>query len=149
MEEDQVVWQVLEKEQRDENRFLTIVFSALLDGNQKHLTSNLSRLHFDYTIPTNPMTYEAGLLRESIYLEQIRLPIFKGMRVVFTRNVRPDIDYVNGVDGIVQSWCSRSMPTRVQTSTGRLVAVWPYIPVNLDNLGFCPIRAGYAATTLK
>ena len=33
-----------------------------------------------------------------------QLPLFKGMRVVFTRNVRKDIDYVNGMDATVVAY---------------------------------------------
>ena len=103
----------------------------------------------DGDVETNPVNYERGQLKEPIFLELIQLPIFKGMRVVFTRNVRPDVDYVNGMDGIVDSWCSRSRAIRVRTSTGRLIAVWPYTDTTLNNIVYYQIRAGYAATTLK
>ena len=63
--------------------------------------------------------------------------------------LRRDIDFVNGMGGIVETWDSRVQVVRESTDTGNLVPVWPHTDVNMGNATYYPLRAGYAATTLN
>lgn len=66
---------------------------------------------------SNPENYdEAGKLLTDVFaLKPAQLPLFKGMRVVFTRNVRKDIDYVNGVDATVVAYHKKTKAVEVLT----------------------------------
>ena len=60
-------------------------------------------------VESNPQNYDAdGILKECHFLEPVTLPIYVGMKVALTRNVRPDIDYINGMTGTVVSYCSHT-----------------------------------------
>ena len=54
----------------------------------------------DGYIESNPENYKDGSLKPCD--QSIQLPIYNGMRVCFTRNVGRDIDFVNGMGGIVE-----------------------------------------------
>ena len=103
----------------------------------------------DGDIESNPKNYEDGSLKPYDQLVSIQLPIYNGMRVCFTKNVRRDIDFVNGMGCTVETLDSRVQAVRARTDTGRLEPVWPYTDVNMGNATYYPLRAGYAATTLK
>ena len=103
----------------------------------------------DGDVETNPDNHEDGQLKPCDQLLPIPLQIFVGMRVFLTRNVRKNIDFVNAMDRVVHSWKSESKAVRTRISTGRLIAVWPYTDVSVNNLVYYQLRAGYACTTLK
>ena len=58
-------------------------------------------------------------------------------------------DYINGMQGTVEAFDRRAQALLVLTQTGHRVAVRPHTDVNLGNVAYCPIRAGYASTVLK
>ena len=106
-------------------------------------------------VESNPANYQDGKLKADFeegdftQLRSIELPIYKGMRVVFTRNVRKDIDYVSGMDGHVVEVHAESKAVEVLTSTGHRVMAWPWSDVELGGMVYHPLKAGYADTILK
>ncbi|CAE7464754.1 unnamed protein product, partial [Symbiodinium sp. CCMP2456] len=70
-------------------------------------------------------------------------------RVCFTRNVRKDMDYVNGMDAEVVGYHAHSKAIEVMTVTGHRVMVWPWSDPDLQGLTFYPLKAGYADTIMK
>ena len=78
------------------------------------------------------------------------LPIFMGMHVVTTRNLNKEIDYVNGMPGVVTG--THKTGIRVTTKTGYPIVVYPYTDDSWgrDNrVVYFPIRPGYATTLMK
>ena len=102
-------------------------------------------------VGSNPENYddEGKLLQDVSALKPAQLPLFKGMRVVFTRNVRKDIDYVNGMDGTVVAYRKKTKAVEVLTQTKFRVMVWPWTDVERGNTTYYPLKAGYADTILK
>ena len=101
-------------------------------------------------VESNSKNYQDGaLLQDLSALEPLPLPIFRGMRVVFTRNVRKDVDFVNGMDGQVVAYNARSKAVEVVTTTQHRVVVWPWTDPDLGNLTYYPLKAGYADTIVK
>ncbi|CAK8987418.1 unnamed protein product, partial [Durusdinium trenchii] len=104
----------------------------------------------DGDVASNPENYHEGALLEDLRaLRPLRLPIFKGMRAVFTRNVRKDVDFVNGMDCVVQGSVGRTKAVEVLTATNHRVMVWPWTEPELGNLSYYPLKAGYADTIIK
>ena len=102
-------------------------------------------------VDSNPENYdeEGKLLQDASALKPAQLPLFKGMRVVFTRNVRKDMDYVNGMDGTVVAYHKKTKAVEVLTQTNFRVMVWPWTDVERGNTTYYPLKAGYADTILK
>lgn len=102
-------------------------------------------------VDANPDNYgtDGQLLADPAALKPLKLQIFKGMKVVFTRNVRKDIDYVNGMDATVVAYHRNSKAIEVLTKTSFRVMVWPWTDVERGNLTYYPLKAGYADTILK
>ncbi|CAE7203417.1 pif1, partial [Symbiodinium pilosum] len=101
-------------------------------------------------VDSNPDNYEDGqLLEDASALQSLQLPIYRGMRLVFTRNVRKDLDYVNGMDGKVLSFDPSTQALEVLTATGFRVMVWPWTDVERGDLTYYPIKAGYADKIMK
>ncbi|MCR9258076.1 MAG: AAA family ATPase, partial [Alphaproteobacteria bacterium] len=48
-------------------------------------------------VDSNPANYERGALRAIVDLQPSQLPIYRGARLFLTKNVRKDVDYVNGM----------------------------------------------------
>jgi hypothetical protein len=103
----------------------------------------------DADMESDPKNYEHGKLKDGRELAPSQLPIYIGMRVYLTRNVRKDIDFVNGMSATVQSFNQQSKELRVLTQTGFHVSVFPWTDTEHGNLVYYPIRAGYASTILK
>ena len=104
----------------------------------------------DGDVASNPENYDDGALLEDLRaLRPLRLPIFKGMRAIFTHNVRKDVDFVNGMDCVVQGYEGRTKAVEVLTATGHRVMVWPWTDPELGNLSYYPLKAGYADTIIK
>ncbi|CAK0798079.1 unnamed protein product, partial [Prorocentrum cordatum] len=76
----------------------------------------------------------------------MRLPIFEGMRVGFTANIRPEIDFVNGIEGHVIMMDHTGV--LVKTTTGHMVKVPPYTNPEWRNV-YYPLRLAYATTLMK
>ena len=101
-------------------------------------------------VESNPANYdESGSLVEPSLRQPTELPIFTGAKVCFTRNVRKDVDYVNGMDAKVLAYHPHSQAVEVLTDTGHRVMVWPWSDVEADGLTYYPLKGGYADTLLK
>ena len=101
-------------------------------------------------IEANPENYEDGkLFADEWKLQPLELKIYKGMKVVLTRNIRKDIDYVNGMDATVESYHARNNAVEVFTATGYRVMVWPWTDVDRGHKTYYPLRPGYADTIIK
>ncbi|CAE7185160.1 pif1, partial [Symbiodinium pilosum] len=99
---------------------------------------------------SNPQNYTDGQLFEDVQrLKPLRLPIFHGMRVVFTRNVRKDIDYVNGMEGSVLSFDACSQAVEVLTETKFRVNLRPRSDMDLGGFTCYPLKGGYSDTVIK
>eukprot|EP00975_Prorocentrum_lima_P028705 6029339-Prorocentrum_lima.AAC.1 len=61
-----------------------------------------------------------------------------------TKNIRKDVDFVNGMKATVDTYehCTRSL--RVTTTTGQKVAIWPWCDADHGYHVYYPVRAGYA-----
>ena len=72
-------------------------------------------------------------------------PVFLGMKVMLTRNVNKETDYVNGMTAIVEGVYHSGV--RVRTRTGFMLMIYPY--TDEQHNVFYPMRVGYANTLLK
>lgn len=90
----------------------------------------------------NPDNYESGWQVRS---HPLKLAIYAGMRVTITKNINKQIDYVNGMSGIVE----RMYPSgvRILTKTNYRIMIYPW--TDEDRNTFFPLRPGYAHTLLK
>ena len=100
----------------------------------------------DADVESNPENYVDGKLKALESLAPARLPVYVGMRVYLTRNVRKDVDFVNGMSCQVLGWDAGAKALRVETATGHRFAVWPWTDTDLGNMVYYPVRAGYAST---
>lgn len=98
---------------------------------------------------SHPQNYRDGKLKPLEELTPGELPIYIGMRVYLTRNVRKDIDFVNGMAATVEHYDHHTKALRVLTRTGFRVSVFPWTDTDLGGLTYYPVRAGYASTILK
>ena len=103
----------------------------------------------DADVESNPANYHHGQLKQLNQLSPTQLPIFNGMHVYLTRNVNKENDFVNGMRAIVQNYNSRTKGVEVLTDTGHRLVVYPWSDVDLGNMVYYPMRAGYASTILK
>ena len=71
------------------------------------------------------------------------------MRVTLTRNVRRDIDFINGMDGVVESYDPKSKALNVLTDTGFPVPVYMWTDPDLGDVTYYPVMPAYATTILK
>ena len=80
----------------------------------------------------------------------MHLPLHKGARVTFTKNIHKECDYVYGMGAVVLSAHRRGV--RVQTDTGYIVMVYPWTEID-ETTGvrhtFYPLRLGYSHTLMK
>ena len=98
---------------------------------------------------SNPVNYEDAKLKAEKDLRPSRMPVYIGMQIYMTRNVRKDVDYVNGMSAEVISWDATNQALRVKTATGHVVAIWPWTDTDLGNIVYYPVRPGYASTVGK
>ena len=108
----------------------------------------------DADVDSNPANWTEGpdgaqILKENHQLEPTKLPIFKGAKLCFSRNVRKEIDFVNGMDAEVVAYHPRSKAIEVMTATGHRVMVWPWSDMDRGGLTYYPLKAGYADTIMK
>jgi ATP-dependent exoDNAse (exonuclease V) alpha subunit len=90
-------------------------------------------------------------LLEDVAPEPSELTVFRGMRVVLTRNLNKAAHFVNGMVATVEAYDADVHCVRVLTSTGRRLAVYPYTDtdVPVGRVTYFPLRAGYASTIYK
>eukprot|EP00971_Amphidinium_carterae_P334234 6469387-Amphidinium_carterae.2 len=108
-----------------------------------------AKVWIDADMECNPDNYERGELKQNKELKPSRMPVYVGMYVYMTRNVRKDVDYVNGMRGTVESWDAKGKALRVVTSTGHRIAIFPWTDTDHGNLVYYPVRPGYASTIGK
>ena len=101
-------------------------------------------------VESNPDNYHKdGTLKALRLLKSNPFPVFKNMRTMFTRNVRKDIDYVNGMMGTLETFEEATGRVRILTDIGYHVEVTPWTDKDLGGMIYYPIKAGYASTILK
>ena len=100
----------------------------------------------DADVESNPDNYVGGQRKALEALVPTKLEVHIGMQIYFTRNVRKDTDFVNGMRGRVLGWDAAAKALRVETATGHRCAVWPWTDTELGNMVYYPVRAGYAST---
>jgi ATP-dependent exoDNAse (exonuclease V) alpha subunit len=101
-------------------------------------------------IEANVNNYKDGKLDASgKKLAPADVPIFKGMKLYLTKNVRKSDDYVNGMSCTVEQWYEAERCLRVKTSTGKQLTITPWTDVDHGKVAFYPIRLGYASTIHK
>ena len=100
-------------------------------------------------IEVNPDNYKAGKLREDRPPVPSEVPIYKGVQLYLTKNVRKKDDYVNGMLCYVEAYSETSGALRVRTKTGKRLYITPWTDVERGNIAYYPIRLGYASTVQK
>ena len=100
-------------------------------------------------VDSNPQNYDRGVLKPVEELVPSSMPVHRGMRVYMTRNVRKDVDYVNGMEAQVLDFDSRSGGLLLRTVTGHTVSIWRWTDPDRGGLSYYPVRPGYASTILK
>ena len=83
-------------------------------------------------------------------VEALPTHIYKGMRIVLTKNLNKRQDFVNGMGAVVEAYDPASGCLTVQTMTGKRLAICEIRErVGRRDVGFFPVRLGYAATVQK
>jgi len=100
-------------------------------------------------LEVNPANYRDGVLKPVAELLPLPVPVYVGMQVYLTKNVRKDIDFVNGMQAVVKGFDARTGGLRVRTETGHTFDVWRYTDRDHGDLVYYPFRPGYASTILK
>ena len=101
----------------------------------------------DADVESNPDNYTHGRLKKK--LSPSKLKIYRGMRVYLTRNVRKEVDFVNGMLATVLGFNRKTKELRVETSTKYTISIYPWTDTDLGNMVYYPVRGGYASTILK
>ena len=101
-------------------------------------------------IECNPASYgNDGKLKRLRDLVPTDLPIYVGLKLYMTRNIRKDVDYVNGMRCVVEAWDAVTRSLVVITATGKRVAVTPWSDVDMGGKVYYPLRLGYCSTIMK
>ena len=77
------------------------------------------------------------------------MPVYVGMLVYATRNVRKDVDYVNGMRCVVEGYSAPTGGIQVLSDTGHRFTIARWTDVDLGGLRYWPVRPGYASTIGK
>jgi ATP-dependent exoDNAse (exonuclease V) alpha subunit len=81
------------------------------------------------------------------------VPVHIGMKVILTRNLNKEMDFVNGMQATIDG--IRGGALRVRTDSGRMLMVYPYTEEVQGAAGqrnrhtFYPLRVGYSTTLHK
>ena len=126
--------------------FVTITRAAAAWVNQlavEHFYGDSNPLS---TVPGDPDSNPANFdgTRQTRH-EPIMIPIHRDLRVMLTKNVNKDTDFVNGMGATVLG--VHSAGVRVRTDTGYILMVYPW--TDEDHNVFLPLRIGYANTLMK
>ena len=100
-------------------------------------------------VESNPINYVQGKLKRVGQLEPQEVPIYIGMKMYLTRNVRKDIDFVNGMRGTVTGYDAATGGVQILTLTNHRITVYPWTDTDLGNITYYPFKPGYASTILK
>ena len=97
----------------------------------------------------NADNYVAGKLRGDRRPVPADVPIYKGICLYLTRNVRKQDDYIDGMQCRVLSYNAQAHVLWVKTATGKRLPITPWSDPEHPGLRFFPIRLGYCATVHK
>ena len=101
-------------------------------------------------VETNSENYVDGQLdRSGRKLKPSEVPVYKGMKLFLTKNIRKADDYVNGMACVVQQWYEAERCLRVKTATGKQLMITPWTDVDHGRTVYYPIRLGYAGNVHK
>ena len=138
----------------------TVVLTCTLKGervaNEVALKARFGRRRPLVTLPgdvkQNPENYnEAGVFRADRKPMPAEIPIYCGMKVVLTQNIRKEADFVNGQDCEVEDFDDNDTggALRVMTATGQRLAIFRWTDTEHMGANYFPIRVGYASTIHK
>ena len=71
------------------------------------------------------------------------------MHIFLTRNVKEDVDVVNGMDAVDESWNAQNCFVTAITLTNRRITVLPITIPTVSRSAYFPFRPGYAPTILR
>lgn len=98
----------------------------------------------------NPEDYNRdGKLGQDRRLEPAEVPIYEGLRLYLTRNVRKADDYVNGMPCNVTSFDAARQILWVITETGKRLPITRWHDPDHHGLVYFPVRLGYCTTVHK
>jgi ATP-dependent exoDNAse (exonuclease V) alpha subunit len=106
----------------------------------------------DADLEANPENFDprtGSLHTDHRKLKPLRMPIHRGLAVYLTKNLRKDVDFVNGMSAVVEGYDHRSKAVRVLTATGRRLAITTWTDVDHGCKRYFPLRLGYCSTILK
>ena len=83
-------------------------------------------------------------------VEALATQIYKGIRIVLTKNLNKRQDFVNGMGAVVEAYDAASGCLTVETNTGKRLAICRIRErVGRRDVDFYPVRLGYASTVQK
>ena len=97
----------------------------------------------------NPDNFVEGKLRTDRRPTPSEVPIYKGMKLYITKNVRKEDDYVNGMLCTVQNYYPDQEMLYVTTKTKKRLAITRWTDRDKNNCVYFPLRVGYASTIDK
>ena len=100
-------------------------------------------------VELNPDNCIAGEFRTDRRPIPSEVPVYKGMRVYLTKNVRKEDDNVNGKLATVENYHADVDMLRVKTKTGKRLAITRWTDQDKQNAVYFPVRSGYASTIDK
>lgn len=96
----------------------------------------------------NPDNYVHGKLIDG-KPKPTQVPVYKGLRLYFTRNVRKADDYINGMRCTVISWNTPRQILWVRTDTGKRLPLTRWHDPEHAGLVYFPVCLGYCTTVHK
>ena len=99
----------------------------------------------------NEANYVDGRLKEDEPLQPSVVPLYRGLRVVLTKNLDKEHHFVNGMTAVVEDFDVASTSIVVRTETGYVLSVYRYTDDQLPSgrVVYFPLRVGYAGTIYK
>ena len=80
-----------------------------------------------------------------------QVPLYRGLRIVLTKNLDKEHHFVNGMGAVVEAVDLETASVLVRTDTGFLLTVYKYTDteVPVDRVVYFPLRLGYEGTVYK
>ena len=100
-------------------------------------------------VEQNQDNYVEGQVRTDRVPAPTPVPIFRGMQLYLTKNVRKEDDYINGMLCTVEAYMPAQDMLRVRTKTGHRLAITRWTDADKQGAVYFPIRLGYASTIHK
>jgi hypothetical protein len=98
-------------------------------------------------VPGDPESNAANYRGSTLVGEvPMTMPIYLGMRVILTKNLKKKIGFVNGMGAVVLGMTQRGN-VRVRTEEGRPITIYPWTAES--GIAHFPFRLGYASTLHK